>query len=426
MKKNSMRHGIFLVPLAVVLSVFPVSQAWAKGQGAKPGSINLEIVTNAQSPVLETFASFFDEFARENPNIKIDFSSQSGDYEQLMKARMASGDLPDMFATHGWSVERYSEYLRPLNDQPWFSTIEESFLPIIQNAKGEIFVLPFDMDRNALMYNKSLLTELGVEVPQTLAEFLDICKKGKEKGYTGVFIAGKDNRQPAFFLDVFAIPFLVSPKDRNFAAQLTNGTFDWNEWAPVSKLLQDLSKNGYLNVDAGTCDPIDIPARFAENKVLFFFAAGPGRIIQVKEIAPGVDIRMAPIPAVYGNDRPSFSGGERQAFGIWKDTKHEEACLKVLAFLSRPEIVKRLCEASGNLPAIKGVRPNFPATLIDDYAKYANVPIYPIFDRVYLPSGMWSTMRTTGSALVAGEISVQEAVNSMRENYKTLRQQMGL
>ena len=82
-----------------------------------------------------------------------------------MKARMASNDLPDIFATHGWSVVRYSEYLRPLNDQPWFSEIEPSFLENVQNADGQVFVLPLNMDQGGLLYNKKLLTELGVDIP---------------------------------------------------------------------------------------------------------------------------------------------------------------------------------------------------------------------------------------------------------------------
>ena len=48
-----------------------------------------------------------------------------------MKTRMASGDLPDIWVTHGWSVMRYSEYMEPLEDQDWYSQIDESLLPSI-------------------------------------------------------------------------------------------------------------------------------------------------------------------------------------------------------------------------------------------------------------------------------------------------------
>ena len=82
----------------------------------------LEIVTNANEQTYNAVNEILEQFMKENPGVKISYTTQGSDYEQLMKARMASNDLPDIFATHGWSVVRYSEYLRPLNGQPWFSS----------------------------------------------------------------------------------------------------------------------------------------------------------------------------------------------------------------------------------------------------------------------------------------------------------------
>ena len=150
----------------------------------------LEIVTNADEQTFNAVNGIFEKFMEENPGVKISYTTQGSDYEQLMKARMASNDLPDIFATHGWSVARYSEYLRPLNDQPWAGTVEESFKRNIENADGQIFVLPLNMDQGGLMYNKTLLAELGIEIPKTWDQFMAACQLAKDKGYTGVFIAG--------------------------------------------------------------------------------------------------------------------------------------------------------------------------------------------------------------------------------------------
>ena len=122
-------------------------QQESQGSGeteAAPLSGSLEIVTNGNEATFNAVTAIFQKFMEENPGVTIDFTTQGSDYEQLMKARMASNDLPDMFVTHGWSVARYSEYLRPLTDQPWYGTIEESFLSNIQDDNGDIFVLPLD------------------------------------------------------------------------------------------------------------------------------------------------------------------------------------------------------------------------------------------------------------------------------------------
>ena len=382
----------------------------------------LEIVTNADEQTFNAVNGVFEKFMEENPGVKISYTTQGSDYEQLMKARMASNDLPDIFATHGWSVARYSEYLRPLNDQPWFGTVEEAFKRNIENADGQIFVLPLNMDQGGLMYNKTLLAELGIEIPKTWDEFMAACQLAKDKGYTGVFIAGKDSRQPANLMDIAATTFLASCEDKGYTDQLADGSFDWNNWTPVSQLLMDLKAKGYLNVDCVTCDPVDAAPRMAENNILFLMSSSPDLIGQAQEINPEAQYGMAPIPALNDSYEPAFCGGEREAYGIWKDTENEALCLALLDYLAKPENVKIVCEASGKRPAIQNVSPD-RGSVAEDYATYADTAIYPFFDRVYLPNGMWSTMKTIGSALIGEEMTVEESVQTMQADYETLREQ---
>lgn len=402
------------------------SQSGQETQGSQAAgaelSGELEIVTNADEQTFNAVNGVFEKFMEENPGVKISYTTQGSDYEQLMKARMASNDLPDIFATHGWSVARYSEYLRPLNDQPWFGTVEEAFKRNIENADGQIFVLPLNMDQGGLMYNKTLLAELGIEIPKTWDEFMAACQLAKDKGYTGVFIAGKDSRQPANLMDIAATTFLASCEDKGYTDQLADGSFDWNNWTPVSQLLMDLKAKGYLNVDCVTCDPVDAAPRMAENNILFLMSSSPDLIGQAQEINLEAQYGMAPIPALNDSYEPAFCGGEREAYGIWKDTENEALCLALLDYLAKPENVKIVCEASGKRPAIQNVSPDL-GSVAEDYATYADTAIYPFFDRVYLPNGMWSTMKTIGSALIGEEMTVEESVQTMQADYETLREQ---
>ena len=102
----------------------------------------IEIVTNGNEETFNAVNEILNNFMAENPGVTISYTTQGSDYEQLMKARMASNDLPDIFATHGWSVARYSEYLTPLNDQPWYGSIEESFMNNIAMMKGRSSFFP--------------------------------------------------------------------------------------------------------------------------------------------------------------------------------------------------------------------------------------------------------------------------------------------
>ena len=83
------------------------------------------------------------EYVKQNPGVSIDVVALP-QYEHAMKTKMAANDLPDVFSTHGWSVARYSEYLTPLNDQPWFSKINPTIKPVITDRAGKVFVLPLE------------------------------------------------------------------------------------------------------------------------------------------------------------------------------------------------------------------------------------------------------------------------------------------
>src|SRR5215831_2733801 len=74
-------------------------------------TITLTVSTNVvgvQAKVLQDIAQ---KFMQENPTIRVDFSAPGADYENIMKVKMASGHLPDVFSTHGWAKIRYGKFL---------------------------------------------------------------------------------------------------------------------------------------------------------------------------------------------------------------------------------------------------------------------------------------------------------------------------
>ena len=54
------------------------------------------------------------------------------------------------------------------------------------------------------------------------------------------------------------------------------------------------------------------------------------------------------------------------------------------------------------------------------YEQYKDVRVFPYFDRVYLPNGMWDIMCTNGLDLIAGHITAAEFSTIMKENVTRL------
>ena len=105
------------------------------------GDVTLELEYGVTGEQLEVFKKVVQGFTDET-GIGVTITQPGNSYENAMKTRMASGDLPDLWVTHGWSVMRYSEYMEPLEDQDWYSQIDESLLPSITEDDGHIYELP--------------------------------------------------------------------------------------------------------------------------------------------------------------------------------------------------------------------------------------------------------------------------------------------
>lgn len=414
---------LLLVVLSVTLtSVFSQGAKDSNSSKSEGLSGQLNVATNSEDPTFSAVKSIIDAFMVENPNVSVEYTTYSKNYENLMKAKMAANDLPDVFATHGWAVKRYAEYLYPLNDLSFAKYFSKSILNVITTDEGNIVTLPLNTESTGIIYNKDILKEAGWDrVPRTWDEFLEVCEAVKQLGIIPVYIAGKDTRSQANLMDVIAPTFLTTYEKDDNSQALYDGTFDWSKWDRVSGFLKELNDRGYLNVDANTADPIYKTEKLLNKEIMFLFQ-NASQIADVWSIDPTVNLSMMPVPTYYADDEPIMIGGERESYGIWKDSPNLELSIALLEYMAKPENIKLISEATDMPSGFTNV--SVDLRLAEDYKKYQSLRTFPYFDREWLPSGMWSTMRNIGGALTSGEITVQESSEIMKKNYISLRDQL--
>ena len=415
---------LFTIVLVSFCTIAFLMAGGSKEQAADDGALHgsLTVATNASSPTFEAVEKVIELFMEENPGVEVEYTTYGSDYENLMKARMAANDLPDVFATHGWAVNRYAEYLMPLNDLELSQRISPSVIDTVTTDDGSIVAMPITMEQSGIIYNKTILKEAGWDhVPRTLDEFYQCCEDVKALGITPVYITGKDTRIQANMMDIMAVSMLITCNDAgDNAERLYDGTFDWSKWAPVSSFITELRDRGYTNVDATTADPIYTQEKLAFGEAMFNFN-NQAIITSAWELNPDADLSMMPVPAFHEDDEQIWIGGERECYGIWKDSPNKELAIALLEFMARPENVKIVCDMAG-MPA-GFIDIDSEQKLSEDYAQFADLKIYPYFDREWLPSGMWATMRTIGGALTAGEMSVEDSCRAMSDSYLSLMSQ---
>jgi raffinose/stachyose/melibiose transport system substrate-binding protein len=409
---------ILKTSLLIALCLMAGSTVFAAGQ-QESDATNLTLMLNFQSTeaVTAAFEEVIEDFHSANPTIKIDLISGTSDYEALMKSKMATNDLPDMWSTHGWSVLRYSEYLMPLEDQEWVSRLHPAIKPVVTDDQGHIYVLPVDVDMAGVAYNKTILADAGVNVEdlKTWNDLYAAMDKVKAIGVTPVHIGGKDSWTVGNFFD-WAAPALYVTDPNNYSGdELVNGSFDTEKWEILAGLMKEMNEKGYLNVDNLTSTYSDSARALAVGDAAFTFL-GNYVLAEAWTFDPNADLGFFPVPAFYKGDSPSLISGERSTVGIWKDSPNAEACKTFLDFLAIAENAAKIAGSNG-----------IPAGLIDaesdtgklkaDYIKWADAPAFPYFDRAFLPSGMWDTMCSTGAGILSGDMSTADAAAKMKEDF---------
>ena len=78
------------------------------------GTISV-FATSYTDAKLEMFQEIINDFTAET-GIQVDLITPGSEGEAQLKTMMASNSLPDVWMTHGWSLLRYSEYLKVVND----------------------------------------------------------------------------------------------------------------------------------------------------------------------------------------------------------------------------------------------------------------------------------------------------------------------
>ncbi|MCY8143507.1 ABC transporter substrate-binding protein [Bacillus haynesii] len=417
-----MKKIIFSFVLLIILSSI-VAGCSGKNAG-KNGEVTLTVFsTMTNDSEKNALRSIADDFEKENEGIKIDISFPGPDYENMLRVKMAANDMPDLFDTHGWAKIRYKEYTADLKDMDWVKHLDPNLDPILKDEKGKVYAYPFNQAKDGIVYNAGLLKKYGLKPPQTLDELMHALETIKEKSKGNVipfWFAGSDKGALAQFYDQFATPLLITDDRRNEKKALENGAFDWSGYTLLAETFKEMQEKQLVNKDILTAKPSQLVELMAQGKIGFTLSVtsiGP----DTREVNPDIQLGVMPTPAVYEGDKPSWIGGERHTVAVWKDSEYLEEAKRFIEFAAQPKYVKKIAEATSFPQALTNTEAeNYYSKFYDQYKQ---IEIEPYFDRIYLPSGMWDVMGTTGQELLAGTLTPKQVSEKMKQEYSRLQDQ---
>lgn len=419
--------GAAIALAAIMLLAGCSSRSGDTATDAEPAAKNSSAATkitvdsSVNDPLVQrAYKDIVAAFEEENPEIEVDLQFPGSEHDNILKVKMAANEMPDVFDTHGWAQVRYGNYLADLRDEAWVPQLTDTIKDVVTDKDGKVYALVLSEAKDGFTYNADLLEKLNIPVPATFDELMAAADKivKETNGETVPFhFSGIDDWTIGQYFDLMATPLLISP-EQNEKEALLSGTFDWTKWTPLPEKFQEMHKKGYINKDVITAKYSDASRQFAEGKVAFVMV-NPSFAEEVRKMNQDMKIGYMPVPALVAGDEPSFSGGERFTMGVWKDTKNREEAKKFLAFFAKPENMSKIANVTMLPPGLKGVDAKHEFSPY--YEQYKDVRVFPYFDRVYLPSGMWDVLCKQGTELLADRITPAQYSEVMKQEVERLR-----
>ncbi|MHA6668361.1 ABC transporter substrate-binding protein [Homoserinimonas sp. A447] len=411
-KKSYARAAALVVASALALT------GCSAGEGGD-GDVTLEFQTGlgTSDPILTELTTITEAFQDANPGVTIDLVPMTNTYEADMTVRLSSNDIPDIWATHGWSLLRYSEFLEPLDTQPWAEHFNEALEPAMSNADGQFFAFPAVTDVAGIVYNKTVLDEAGID-PATLTTweaFDEAAATLKAAGVTPITASGKDSWFAGNVADFLASGAYTEDE----LSSLADGEFQADGYSTFLEKVKSWSDSGYFNADYSSASQDDIARSLADGTTGFVFVQNY-LVASALGFNPDAQLGYFPVPGFV--TEPYLIGGEGHAYGVSRTSDHKDVALDYLAFLAEPDNASTLATAIGGIPGLTNATADLgPLTAsYEQFVEGGDFRLEPYFDRVYLPGGMWDTMVTTTDAIITGQSDVPTAVKQVENQYATL------
>ncbi len=172
----------------------------------------------------DTTKALADAYMALHPNVTITIESRPGgtDGDNIVKTRLATGDMDDLFFYNSGSLLQAlhpTDTLVDISQEPYAANIVESFLPTV-SQNGQVFGVPTGTALGGgILYNKKIFAQVGVSVPKTWAEFEANNDKIKAAGIPPVLATYGDTWTSQLF--VLADFYNVAQANPTFAADYT-------------------------------------------------------------------------------------------------------------------------------------------------------------------------------------------------------------
>lgn len=236
---------VLLATVGVAALALPLAACSTGGDSGGEGGTEITFLVPNTGTNVESADAMIAAFEDENPDITVKVESQPAGTEgdNLMKTKLATGEMSDLFWYNSGSLFQAlnpDQNLAPLTDEAWVGDMQDQMAAVVSTDNG-VYGAPFGATQaGAVVYNKKIYADLGLEIPTSWDEFAANNEAIKTAGITPVIQTYGDTwTSQLFILGDFGN---VLAQDPDWAEEYTAGE---------RKYVDEPASQGFLNQQAG-------------------------------------------------------------------------------------------------------------------------------------------------------------------------------
>jgi raffinose/stachyose/melibiose transport system substrate-binding protein len=240
---------------SLALTACSAGSLGSSSSSGSAGAVTLSYLTGNGDQEVKDANQLVKDFTAKNPGIAVKVETRPGgtDGDNIVKTRLATGDMSDVFVYNTGSLFQAiapQKNLVPVGDQSYIGNLDENFKKTV-TADGQVYGVPSGgFMGGAILYNIPIYTRLGLKIPKTWAEFMANSAKIKAAGIAPVIQTyGETWTSQLFVLGDF---HNVAAAEPDFADKYTKNQAKYATSAAARKgfeHLQQVHDLGYENKD---------------------------------------------------------------------------------------------------------------------------------------------------------------------------------
>lgn len=392
------------------------------------------------SPITRTAEKMIDAFEKANPDITIDYTNYNynPEYLQALSAASASDNLADIVGLQPGSLtQTYSDYLIDLSDyakaewgDDWTSVYDNVTQSQLQlgNKDGDDghYILPIETQDIYVEYNKTLFEQLGLKVPTTYDELVEVSKTLRDNGYAPLFFGGADGWQ-----HVNLLLMCTSQISDTLFDECQNGEKAWT----CDEMKQAMTNYKKL-FDDGVMQDGSLSSTSYSDGTTLFLAGQAGMMLlgswwaqeytseDVSDAVANWDYDYFYLPALEeGLSDSKAIGGVDFGYGITKNCENPDLAWKALVSFATGEDAQEIANDMNNHLSYPNIEPDTSAmverdglqNVVDEFNRSGkDIAAGLVNQRIAEPT-IETAIQEAMQGLIGGTYSVDEATQHIQD-----------